>query len=230
MYIIGNKHVCYLTINKCYEFKLIKNLSDITLLKNNKTYTICNFQYSRGYVNAADNKYQEYAFKIDDIKINFELLKQSIERIRIKLYVNWVNVVPIVLEKYPESNLYKISLKHYFSTNVTDHSEHALPVSEIYDTVINDLYLNCLDFKWLLFEKSVNKKIIMYLDILNKIYPVYNIIDNKQNSKWILIDDNLKNKFSKNMDLYFNKAINNEEYNGFPADLLKLAIRFLHDS
>jgi hypothetical protein len=213
--------------NNYEKYKLIKNLSDITLLKSNKTYTICNFQYSRGYVNESDNKYQEYAFKIDDIKINFELLKQSIDRIRLKLYINWVNVVPIVLEKYPESNIYKISLKHYFSTNVTDHSENALPVSEIYDTVINDLYLNCLDFKWLLFEKSVNQKIIMYLDILNKIYPVYNIIDNKQNSKWILIDDNLKNKFSKNMDLYFNKAINNQEYNGFSADLLKEFFKYM---
>ena len=206
--------------NNYEKFKLISKLSDITLLKNKDTYTICNFQFSRGYLDK-DDKYNQYEFSINDIKINFELLKQSINRIRTKLYINWVNVVPILLEEYHKSNIYLKSKDYYHTNDTSKHNENALPISEIYDTLVNDLYLNCLDFKWLLFEKVVNNKSIMYLEILDKIYPIYNILNDKQNSKWILIDENYKNKFSKNMDLYYFKAIANESYNGFPAQLLK---------
>ena len=211
--------------NNYEKFKLITKLSDITLKKNNGNYEICNFQFSRGYYDETSNKFNEYPFSIEDININFELLKQSIERLRIKLYVNWVNIVPILLENYKESQIYKDSEKYYLRTNSIDketlkEKDTALPIAEIYDTLVNELYMNTLDFKWLLFEKSVNKKIISYIDILDQIYPVYNILNDINGSKWLLLDENKKELFTKNMDLYFSKAEKNITYNNISAELL----------
>jgi hypothetical protein len=210
----------YINDENYYEkFKLIKKLSDITLKKTNDTYEICNFQYSRGY---QDNDiYKEYSFSTDDIRINFELLKNTIERLRTKLYVNWVNIVPILLEKYKESKIYKNTVEYYKDKNNIEAKEKGLPFGEMYDTIVNDLYLNTLDFKWLLFEKSINGKIIMYLDILNDIYPVYNILNNREDSKWLLLDQNNKTLFSKNMDVYFSKVEKGESYNGYSNEILK---------
>jgi hypothetical protein len=204
--------------NNYQKFKLIKNLSDITLLKDGNKYRISNFQYSRGY-NDSNDKFKEYAFSDKDININFELLKQTIERLRMKMYVNWINVVPVLIEKYYETQLYKNSQTYYYNADDTN-KETALPIGEYYDTIVNDLYFSTLEFKWLLFEKYENDKLITYIDILNKIYPVYSILNNKMMSKWILLDDSKKNIFTKNIDLYFNKAINNESYDGFSSELL----------
>jgi hypothetical protein len=204
--------------NNYEKFKLIKNLSDITLLKDGKKYKISNFQYSRGY-NDSNDKFKEYAFSVEDININFELLKKTIERLRMKMYVNWINVVPVLIEKYHETQLYKNSLK-YYQDGIDTNKEIALPISEYYDTIINDLYYNTLEFKWLLFEKYENDRLITYIDILNEIYPVYSILNNKITSKWILLDDINKNLFTKNIDLFFSKAQNKESYGGFSGELL----------
>ena len=58
---------------------------------------------------------------------------------------------------------------------------------------VNDLYYSMTDIKWLLFEKYENTRVIMYLDIVHDIYNVYDIIDNSQNSKWLLLDENKNN-------------------------------------
>ena len=209
----------YINDSNNYEkFKLIKNLSDITVKKNNDTYEICNFQYSRGYQEG--DTYKEYLFSIDDIEINFEILKNTIENLRTKFYINWVNAIPILVEKYQESKIYKNTVEYYIKNN-EEYKDTALPFGEFYDTIVNDLYLNTVDFKWLLFEKSVNGKIIMYLDILNDIFPVYNILNDIEGSKWLLINDNKKTLFTKNMELYFSKVEKGESYNDYPHELLK---------
>ena len=61
----------------------------------------------------------------------------------------------------------------------------------------------------------------MYLEILNDIYPVYNILNDIEGSKWLLLDESKKSQFTKNMDLYFNKVEKGESYNNYPNDLLE---------
>lgn len=210
----------YINDKNDYEnYKLIKNLKDITTLKNKDgEYIITNFQYSRGYTDN-NNQYNEYLYNIEDIRINKELLKQTINRLRTKLYVNWVNVVPVNISEYALLQLFRSSVNYYRGDE--KYKENAIPTGEIFDTLVNDLFLSTIEFKWLLYEKVVNENLITYIDILNEIYPVYKILNNKQQSKWLLIDDNLKNLFEKNMDLYFNKMISGEDYNNLPNDLLK---------
>lgn len=68
----------YINDSNNYEkFKMIRELSDITTKKQGKDYIISNFQYSRGYLDTENEKFQEYKYSIQDILINFELLKQS---------------------------------------------------------------------------------------------------------------------------------------------------------
>ena len=212
--------------NQYEKHKRITSLSDITLLKENDKYVINNFQYSRGYYDKYKEKFMEYSYSTDDIRINFELLKETINRISIKMYVNWLNIVPVLLEKYTECTLYKNTMKYYKEKN-NQYKETCLQVDEMYDTIVNELYLNVLDFKWLLFEKNILidgvEKNIMYLDILNDIYPVYNIIGNKEtiaNSKWLLLDEDKKKLFNDNINLFFNKIKNKEPYKVYPYELI----------
>lgn len=212
--------------NQYEKHKRITSLSDITLLKENDKYVVNNFQYSRGYYNKEKEKYMEYSYSTEDVRINFELLKETINRVSIKMYVNWLNIVPVVLEKYTECLLYKNTMKYYNDDN-QKYKDICLQPDEIYDTIVNELYLNVLDFKWLLFEKNILidgvETNVMYLDILNDIYPVYNIIGTKEtqaNSKWLLLDEDKKKLFNDNMDMFYNSIKNNESYKKYPFELI----------
>ena len=213
--------------NNYEKFRMIKELSDITTLKNGKEYAINNFQYSRGYME--DKKYNEYKFSIKDIETNFKLLSQSIDRIKTKLYVNWVNIVPVLTTDFHNTKIYKNSIEYYNTEIPKNRNENAvyekiaarsLPKGELFDTIVNDLYLTTIDFKWLLFEITINGQNIMYIDILNEIYPIYDILNNKIESKWILLDESKQRRFTQNMDLFFMKAEKNESYNNIPSEIL----------
>ena len=213
--------------NEFERHKKIYNLSDITLLKENNNYAISNYQFSRGYYNKSKEKYLEYPYSTEDIKINFELIKQTINRISVKMYVNWLNIVPVLLENYKDCLLYKNTIEFY-KNNTKNKEETCLPIGEVYDTIISELYLNVLDFKWLLFEKNIKienneEKNIMFLDILNDIYPVYEIIGNKEtivNSKWLLLDDEKKILFGNNFNNFFSKIKNKESFKNYSFELI----------
>jgi hypothetical protein len=185
-------------------------------LKKNDEYLINNFQFSRGYSN---DKFNEYSFSIKDIEINFELLKQTVDKISTKMYVNWVNVIPVILEEYTKCKLYKNSIEFY--KNRKDNYENiALSISDLYETLTTDLYLSTVDVKWLLFEKFYNSEYISYLDILNKIYPVYNFINDRYNSKWILLAESDKKIFNDNIDEFLDTILESKPYRNIPNDII----------
>ena len=206
-------------INEYDKYKKINSLEDITVKKNGKgEYDITNFQYSRGYDDG--EKFKEYKFSQTDIEINYNLLEKTIDKICNKMYVNWVNVVPILLEKYHECKLYKNSVEYYKNGN-PQYENISLTKGEIHDILINDLYYSITDIKWLLFEKYENTRVIMYLDVLHDIYNIYDIIDDSQNTKWLLLDENKKNIFSNNIDSLYNSAITNKKYKNYSPELTK---------
>lgn len=202
------------------KYKKIKRLEDITVLKENDKYAISNFQYSRGYWDKNTKKFNEYKYSTKDIEINFELLKQTINRMSYKMYINWINIVPVILDKYYECQLYKNSIEYYKKENKY-FEERCLPIAEIFDTLVNDLYKNVLDYKWLLYERNIKGEDMMFIDILNKIYPVYKIIDNKLNNKWLILDEADKTLFSTNMDYFMSHLINEDECFGYSYKLIK---------
>ena len=206
-------------VNEYDKYKKISSLEDITIKKNGKgEYDITNFQYSRGY--EGEDKFEEYKFSQTDIVINYNLLEKTIDKICNKMYVNWVNVVPVLLEKYHECQLYKNSVEYYKNGNL-QYNNISLTEGEIHDILVNDLYYSMTDIKWLLFEKYENTRVIMYLDIVHDIYNVYDIIDNSQNSKWLLLDENKKNIFSNNIDSLYKCANTNTGYKSYSPELTK---------
>ena len=76
-----------------------KNINDETINK----YLISNIQYNL-YSNT------EFNLSINEISHNFLLLLETIDHISNKLFVNWLNVVPITIDNYTETNLYKNSI------------------------------------------------------------------------------------------------------------------------
>ena len=93
--------------------KQIYNLSDISTKfdpkkdANNESinkYLISNIQYNL-YLDT------EYHFSIVEILHNVLLLIDTIDHISNKLFVNWLNVIPITLHNYMETSLYNNSIK-----------------------------------------------------------------------------------------------------------------------
>ena len=94
----------------------INKLSDISCLKKNNNYNITNIQYDRCIFNLYNNdnrekvmNISEYEYKINDIDNNYKLLLNTLDIISNKLYINWINTLPINLDEYTDLDLYKKS-------------------------------------------------------------------------------------------------------------------------
>ena len=130
-------------------YKQIYRLKDITCKKktdidlNDKSinpYLICNYQYSRYFdkdvlnnqIQKFDPKnndsYNEYLYTIYDLEISFKLVLETIEQINSKLYINWINILPISIVNYQESKKYKNSFDYNENENKflfkIDNDEH----------------------------------------------------------------------------------------------------------
>jgi hypothetical protein len=217
---IMNLLLPYIDDTNDYEkYKKINSLEDITIKKNAKgEYDITNFQYSRGC--EINEKFEEYKFSRVDILMNYQLLSDTIKEISYKMYVNWVNVIPVLLEKYHECQLYKNSVEFYIRNNA-QFENTSLQIDDIHDVFVNDLYYSIIDIKWLLFEKYENNNVIMYLDIIHDIYNIYDIIDDSQNTKWLLLDINKKNIFIENMNNLYKSANANIGYKKYSPELTR---------
>jgi len=62
-------------------------------------------------INNDNNMYYEYKYNIIDIEINFEILLDTINSISNKLYIEWINVQPITINNYKNTELYKNTWK-----------------------------------------------------------------------------------------------------------------------
>ena len=132
-------------------FKQIYKLQDITSKKkididlkdkSINQYLISNFQYSRYFDKSiksnnlvqirektqvfkeSDNLYYEYNYNLLDLELSFKLVLYTIDLISSKLYINWINIVPLTIQDYKTSEKYKnsfyyddINKKYVFNQN-----------------------------------------------------------------------------------------------------------------
>ena len=91
--------------------KQIYYISDISSKKNDNIhdesknkYIISNIQYN------LYNK-SEVDLTMGNINSNFGLLLETIDRVSNKLFINWLNIVPLTLTNYKKSNLYQNSIQ-----------------------------------------------------------------------------------------------------------------------
>jgi hypothetical protein len=205
-------------------YKKIYRLKDITCKKktdinlNDKSinpYLICNYQYSRYFdrdilnnqIQQFDPKnndsYNEYLYTIYDLEISFKLVLETIEQINSKLYINWINILPISIINYKETNKYKNSFYYKKDTNefkyVIENDEYdfdfwnlditsnlriygGVTAKDVFNTIYVYLFNEIYDsgVKWLIYEKQFKIKEMptIYIEIFNEIIDLNYIIDN----------------------------------------------------
>jgi len=230
-------------------YKQIYRLKDITCKKktdidlNDKSinpYLICNYQYSRYFdkdvlnnqIQKFDPKnndsYNEYLYTIYDLEISFKLVLETIEQINSKLYINWINILPIAIVNYQESKKYKNSFDYNENENKflfkIDNDEHefnfwnldvenplaiygGITAKDVFNTIyvylFNEIFTS--GTKWLLYENQENPRDmpIMYIEIFNYIIDINLIIEGKNYDliESVIIKDSIvkwNNLFTKN--------------------------------
>ena len=216
--------------------KKIRNLQDISCLKKDDDYIISNVQYDRCYLYNENNKLMsdEYKYSYNDIKMNYELLLNSLDIISNKLYLNWNFMIPINLNEYKKSNLFinsfyfneKNELIYYLKndeklidTYFNNYKEirfkyNGLYFKDYYDTVYHDLYLDIYKIKWVI--KEINE--IPYISIISKYLNLKNIYDNEY---WLLLENDIKNEFIKDINNMIIIFYNDNHYIKILIDIIK---------
>jgi hypothetical protein len=116
-----------------------------------------------------------------------------------KLYVNWINIRPLTLEDYQSTNSYITTLINYNENKLNEFNiekfnlDRQLYIGDIYDTIYNFLYLEIKKYKWFLFETLVNDKIFLFIEIINFIFPLDHIIQEK---RWLELTDETKSIYT----------------------------------
>lgn len=162
-------------------------------------YTYSNIQYNR------HNNYTEINFDPSHIDVNYKLLLETINNIRNKLHINWIDVVPIKFSSYQDTNLYKYTkdkidnnsimnidpIEDYCNTFGTDgtndslnnfyNASRGLGINDIYHVIRISMYESIVQLKWLMFDVAVSIetstiKTIMTLPVIHFIKEVFNIL------------------------------------------------------
>lgn len=92
---------------------------------------------------------------------NLLSLLETLDIISGKLYVNWINIFPII--DYKNSNIYKKTMKEIQNFDI-DKYKGTLYIGEFYNVLRNVYYEDIKKIKWLLFMKN-NK---YYIEIINE--------------------------------------------------------------
>jgi len=182
--------------------------------KSEPEYLHSNIQYNRCVRNIDD--IQERNFNLVDIESNYYLLLDTIKTSSNKLCPNWINIFPLRLEDYKNTQIYKNTKKIYDSNNLfildvgnefninTDQTilymrinefGKYLDIGDIYNTISIDLFDRIKNIKWVIFDIIVNG---------NQLLPGIIIFD-----KILLLDDAINN--IEWDDVMLNKQIDFED-------------------
>ena len=195
--------------------KRLTTFNDLYVHQNEKgAFTFTNLQYNRCIRSRDANRNIKTRFRPFQT-IYFEqhlmFLLASIESVANKLYVNWVDVLPITITNYPKTRLYKNTLSKMAGDAYSDLQDGqrlyktcmttpllngcldfmpGLSYQDYYNTISNYLYHDIANIRWLTYEPDrTNDK--MYIDYLQDYFDLNSI---QQNIMWdmlSLVDKNL---------------------------------------
>lgn len=139
------------------------------------------------------------------IEHNRDLLFQTIIQIANKLFVNWVDIFPVV--DYHEHPLYLNTKKAIVESNIVDPyvctiAENAfqksqnlmklrkeygyqLGIHNIFNIMSNYLYSNVIKYKWLMYVEIIDEQPITYLGFLHRLFDITPILEKKG---WMELD------------------------------------------
>ena len=153
------------------------------------------------------------------IELNFIAMLETIKITNGKLYVNWINVIPMI--DYKSTHFYKTSMEEisYIQTAITNNetssiiADHAtmnnngLWLGDYYNVIANAYFYNFRKIKWVIFCKNINDKHYYMLQYLNKMMDVDAIIHNNDMNE--MTPEN-KKMFSDSIERWIFNIKNNQ--------------------
>ncbi|MEM3062208.1 MAG: helicase-related protein [Nitrososphaerota archaeon] len=116
---------------------------------------------------------------------NLELLLMSMEMVANKLYVNWIDIVPIGMDEYKNMPIYKHTVKKFSDIssenmripviNLYIDPNPGLSYHDIYNVTANHLYYEMKNHKWIIYDIVINMEPIPYIVYLEKRINLNNI-------------------------------------------------------
>lgn len=106
---------------------------------------------------------------------NKSLLLASIEQCSNKLYVNWGDILPVTMDKYEQSDLYKGTqtkiTQSTSSVNLVNGYQDLSPGltwQDIYNAISGNLFSGLRKYRWIMFDINLGDRIETYLEYMEK--------------------------------------------------------------
>jgi len=192
----------------------LKKLADIFLEVDPKTdkYKYSNMQYNRCI--RSDDKITKRPLSNEDFENHIRLLMMSIEQCSNKLHINWIDVLPITMNEYKNMDIYRQTVDNFMTKIVKPdvisyyYDDKGLSYQDMYNVLVNYLYHEIVDYKWLIYEIKNNNStstIISYLEQNN----IFNVDLFWKNIKWSQLSKSEHVQFVSDWNSLLNK---NDKY------------------
>jgi hypothetical protein len=189
--------------------KLIRTLNDIYVRKEracdiNKTepkYTFSNIQYGRC---KRGKTITEIQFSPSHLEHNVKLLKNTIQTVGSKLFVNWIDVQPVMKKEFKSSRRIRETnekitegkLKEWdvYSNDIEGRLYRGFTPEDIYNVIVSEYFEKVKNIKWLLYDAIIPSSDVPvpYIIIIQDILPIDTALSEKD---WTSITSDQQNKF-----------------------------------
>jgi hypothetical protein len=177
----------------------LTKLEDLSTAKKDGKYFYTNVQYSRciRYQKGQEIATVERPYIRAYLEQNLDLLIQSILMCSNKLYVNWIDVLPMTMNEYPQSTLYNATTKKVLTqtplTSIFQDLTPGLPISTIYNCISNHLFHEIKNIKWLIYDVPTNNGPIPEYLVLRQMINLSTI---DSGTHWNNLTNSIKSEFS----------------------------------
>jgi hypothetical protein len=195
--------------------------------------------------NLFQNNGDKIIYKI--IHHNFIALLKTLSIINGKLYINWINIEPLNLNNYKNSQLYNTTINNkptiftvdtFINTEI-DFNYNGLWVGDIYNILVNKYYYQAKKIKWLIFPYEYNIRggvnrqyLIQYL--FSYLTPNFTNNIDFAKRRYEFIDDDTKYYFIQNLktmaDIFRNNIGNNSPDISIMFDVFKYFLTYLYNN
>lgn len=220
--------------------KDIKNLNEVyTLRETNKDvnliepkYSYSNIQYGRCKRDNGEAK--EIPFNVSHLKHNYIILRETIQIVSNKLYVNWIDIRPIPFYSLQERGYKEKAFKSFsplealynemkegnpfynpLSESDEGRSSKSMYIGDIYNTITNYFYHDIKQVKWLIYDVFQDRVIKQYIHILDELFPMKTIYMGL-NYEQMSTED--KNKFKSSWEQFISNTKSGSISGNFQKD------------
>lgn len=205
---------------KSFDEIYTKKIKDIDINLDSPKYIHSNLQYGRCI---RGEIVQELKFSETHIEHNFKVLISSLIEASHKLYVNWMDILPLTLTNYSKTDLYENSsnfmklhdLKEFNINDIQLTQEnsnrlHSIQISDIYNVIRNYLYEDIIPLKLLIYDliNELNTELIPSI-VFFKEYLDEVIDDMIEENPWNILEQSKRDFFEQKLLNLFEHAKKN---------------------